>query len=463
MQLKQSSSPDANDGMEHLLPCRVPARFLKESGRRHGLFQSNPCLLEAMLFFVFVSIFTTSCTHPNRNMRNKLVANEVTKSLASVDWEPKPRAIAEGSSAQLVLRASEGINMLYAMHTVTGNQDLFFANSHDMGDSFSKPIRVNTEDGELGAHGENDPQLLTGNGSQIYALWEGNQDIKFSRSVNFGKSFSSPLRVNDNEQKSYRSFFTMGVASDGAVYAAWLDGRDRDHNAPGTSSLYIAKSSDQGASFGKNIRIAGNICPCCHPALAFGNNGEVFITWRHVYADDERIVVVASSLDGGETWSDPVRVTEKGWKINGCPHSGPTLGYIDGKLIVTWYTAEDGKAVLRAARSTDGGQTFEVFQSISAGVFDATHPHMAIIQNEAWIIFQGRDPDTGGGWNPARPWLVRIPSDGAPTLPEPLPSSGENVIYPRIFPGTGGRIYTIWTEIDEKGPKLILCRGRIRQ
>ena len=414
---------------------------------------------------IIISTLCISCIH----QKEMLSANNTTPGIQEtapqdsdlrVVWEPKPRRIAEGNDGQLSIRASESMSILYAAWSEDGKQDLQFSKSSNIGDRFSKPIRVNSKVGEVRAHGESGPKLRQGKRG-IFSAWVGNRDIKFARSMNFGKSFSPDIRVNDDTGKASQSFFIMEVAPDGTPYIAWLDGRDKKTNTPGTSSLYIARSTDNGASFEKNIRISGEICPCCRPSLTFGDKGEVFVSWRHVYEGNMRTIVVASSLDGGETWSPPVPVTEKGWKLNGCAHSGSAMKYVDGKLIVVWYTGANGKANLKMARSSDNGKSFEMVQDIQGRVGDANHPNMAIHGKEAWVIFQGRDPDLEGGWGLDKPWLVRISEDGKPSNPEPLPSSIGGVAYPYLYIGNGGRVYATWTENGDDGLHVVLCRGRL--
>ena len=392
---------------------------------------------------------------------NSRAVNGSTKNITSIIWEPSPSSVADGNDGQLIVRASESINMLYAVHDNQGKQDLFMSKTKNIGDSFSGRVRVNSEKGEVSAHGENGPKLKQGKGRGIFAAWVGNRDIKFSRSMNFGKSFSPAIRVNDDDGKASQSFFTMEVAPDGTVYIAWLDGRHKKSGKRGTSSIYLARSFDQGKTFGKNIKIAADICPCCRPALAFGNNGEIFASWRHVYPDNERIIVVATSRDGGETWSDPVKTIETGWKINGCAHSGPAMKYLGEKLLITWYTGRNEKASLKFAFSYDKGQSFQIAEDLNGSILDANHPDIAVVGNEAWVIFQGRDPTENEGWGREGAWLVRINEEGKASDPVPLPSTGGSVAYPYLFPGNGGRVYATWTEIGDKGSNVVLCRGRI--
>ena len=420
---------------------------------------------QKLIKFIFAGfIFLASCAGPGLDVapdsRSESVKPEETNS--EVAWEPVPRPVAKGNDGQLLVRTSESMNLLYAAHNDKGKQNLFMAKTKNIGDSFSGSIPVNLEEGEVSAHGENGPKLRNGKGRGMFAAWVGNRDIKFSRSMNFGKSFNPAIRVNDDLGKASQSFFSMEVAPDGAIYIIWLDGRDIKSGKPGTSSVYIARSVDQGKSFEKNIKVSGDICPCCRTALAFGDNGEIFASWRHVYDDNERIIVVATSLDGGKTWGEPVKVTNAGWKINGCAHSGPAMKFVGGKLFISWYTGVNGKARLKFAHSADNGKSFQVSKDINGPVLDANHPDIVAIENEAWVVFQGRDPILEGGWGRDKAWLVKVSSDVNFSSPSPLPSTGKGVAYPYLFKGNGGRVYAMWTEIGEEGPQVMLCRGRIQ-
>jgi len=408
-------------------------------------------------------LFLVSCMATGSKVsKETTVVNDSNKINTSIIWEPTPRAVAKGSDGQLLVRTSESMNLLYAAHNNKGKQNLFMAKTKNIGDSFSTAISVNSEKDEVSAHGENGPKLKQGKGRGIFAAWVGKRDIKFARSMNFGKSFGPAIRVNDDKGKASQSFFSMEVAPDGKIFTAWLDGRDKKSGKSGTSSFYIARSVDQGKSFEKNIKVSGDVCPCCRAALAFGDNGEIFASWRHVYENNERIIVVATSLDGGQTWTNPVKVTKEGWKVNGCAHSGPTMKYVNGKIFISWYTGKDDKAAIKLAYSSNGGNSFNLIEDIHGRTLDANHPNMIINEKEVWIIFQGRDPNQSGGWGREKAWFVRVKSDNEISKPSPLPSTGDGVAYPYLVKGNGGRIYATWTEVGQEGPQVMLCRGRIK-
>jgi len=259
----------------------------------------------------------------------------------------------------------------------------------------------------------------------MYALWEQSTgegmgtNLMFARSLRFGHSWDEPLRVTDKETPSTNAFSSMAVSPRGDVYAVWLDGRDRKMGPPGTSAVYLAKSADRGATFGRNVRVATGVCPCCRPTLGFGAAGEVHVSWRHVFPGHIRDMVVATSSDGAATFSEPVRVAEDGWKINGCPHSGASMLGKGNRLYITWYSDGDGSNPgIRLAWSDDGAKSFSQPGIVSRDILDANHPALALAGDERLLLtFQGRDPVKKSGWNPAGPYLVEISHEGQADAP----------------------------------------------
>ncbi|RPH35606.1 MAG: exo-alpha-sialidase, partial [Planctomycetota bacterium] len=266
--------------------------------------------------FFFILLFGASCASPSGG----------AGTAPGVSWESAARAIATGRDGQLMLWASESPSLIVAAPgEKPGSADLVYSSSKDEGGTFSHALKVNPLPGEVSAHGENAPQLRLSRGTAILAAWEGRGDIRFARCVDFGRSFLPAVTVNDDGAENYQSFFSMETAPDGSLYLAWIDFRDAKTDPPGTASIYLARSADQGATFGKNVKVAGGVCPCCRPALAAESNGTVHVAWRHVLENNVRDVLIASSKDQGQAWSAPVRVSGDDWRLDGCPHSGPSL------------------------------------------------------------------------------------------------------------------------------------------
>jgi hypothetical protein len=385
-------------------------------------------------------------------------------------FESEPRAVLKEGGvetsrhARLYLRASN----LY-MLAVTGGRDgshLTLSVSNDGGDSFEPLVMISEPGASVSSHGENSPTLAI-NGIEFYALWEqnnehGGTDLMFARSLRFGRKFDKPVRVTDKEKPSSNAFSYLGVAPNGDLYAVWLDGRDPKNTMPGTSHVYLAKSTDKGATWSKNVPIAKNVCPCCRPTLAFGAQGEVFVAWRGVVEGDIRDIWLATSTDNGATFTQPVRVAADNWKISGCPHSGASMAVKGKRLYVAWHSEGDGtNAGIRLAWSDDGGKSFARAAIVSGAIVDTNHPMLSMSEDgRLLMVFKGRDPRAKQSWGPIGAYLVEIGDNGMASAPVAVPGNRKSISYPAIAAGTVGRVWIAWTEAGEKGANVLFTRAR---
>lgn len=132
------------------------------------------------------------------------------------------------------------------------------------------------------------------------------------------------------------------------------------HQMESNREVFISSSSDGGRSFSANKRIATDACPCCKTSMAIGKDGRLYLSWRQVLQGDFRHIALSSSVDGGNTFTKPVVVSDDQWMLRGCPVTGAALlPKEDGTLRVLWYAAgEKGEHGIYWSESKDGGQTF---------------------------------------------------------------------------------------------------------
>jgi len=94
-----------------------------------------------------------------------------------------------------------------------------------------------------------------------YPYFSANLDIYVSYSDDKGKTWSRPVRVNDDIGKGDQAFPSAWVDSKGTLHVAFVD--HRNHQELPVFDVYYAYSRDGGATFSKNLRINDN--PASNP------------------------------------------------------------------------------------------------------------------------------------------------------------------------------------------------------
>jgi hypothetical protein len=171
--------------------------------------------------------------------------------------------------------------------------------SIDFGKTFTKPVKVNPEQQKITAHGEVRPKIKLGKNGEIYVVWMQNLKARFAgyvwftRSVNGGKSFEAPFVVHQDRSEIGHAFEEVSVSPNGDITVLWLDSRDlvADKKAGkkrSGSSIYYAISKDSGKTFEQEKKLADNTCECCRIATTAKPDGTVVAMWRHVFDGNER-------------------------------------------------------------------------------------------------------------------------------------------------------------------------------
>jgi hypothetical protein len=270
-------------------------------------------------------------------------------------------------------------------------------------------------------------------------------------------AWSPAVTLNDDGLPVSHSFQGAGVAPDGKIYVAWLDGRDK---TPGTSSLYVTMSADGGKTWTKNSKAAASVCPCCRAAIRFAGNTAV-ITYRGVEAGDIRDIMAVTSADG-QAWREPALVARDNWKIKGCPHVGASIASVGGRVYAAWYTEGGGKPAIYVAESRDAASTWLPKKLVSQGTLDPTHPFLTTSDDRLAVVWQARDAAKTGGWGKMSAFYREMSVDGR-LSPLQCAAAGKNgVVYPSGSLGMSGRVFLGWTETAAGESTAYLLRGRAR-
>jgi hypothetical protein len=257
-----------------------------------------------------------------------------------------------------------GTILATAVEPGAGAYDLFFYTSPTGGDIFTMGLELNARVGDVHPMREGMPRLLVGRPGNYYALWLGTAptgqgiSLFFSHSEDYGHTFSLPLAL-DLQSGGSHPYFNAAVTSAGTLIAIWISYEVLKGAVADTGVLQLIRSTDGGRNFSAPVRVAVDVCPCCRPELKTDGQGNWYLAWRHVDADQERDIVAASSHDDGASWTAEVRVSQDGWHIDGCPDSGPSLALLNGEIYIAWHTVVSDQQKLFWSRSDDGGRHFD--------------------------------------------------------------------------------------------------------
>lgn len=334
------------------------------------------------------------------------------------------------------------------------------SHSGDLGKTFSAPVVVNPQAEHIAADGENRPKILLAANGHVYVSYTRSMEtpfsgnVRFSRSVDGGKSFSPPITVNDNLDPFTHRFDAMGINARGQIYIAWLDKRDaaaaqKKGDKYSGIALYYAVSEDKGESFRPNIKVADHSCECCRVAMAMDTDGYPVIAWRHIYDTNIRDHALVR-LDGKMA---PVRLSHDNWTVAACPHHGPSLSIApDGIYHATWFNNAPERHGLFYAHSGNQGKTFSVPLNFGNYEAQAAHPSVLSLGHRVYLVWKEFD-----GVNSHIMGMHSADGGSSWSAPDRLASTADVSDSPLLI-ATNNRAFLSWNSKNE-GYRLIAMGG----
>lgn len=309
---------------------------------------------------------------------------------------------AAGSHGRVALGTTAAFdhqNRLWIVRTepVDKNSHVVLQRSDDNGATWQPAIRATTQPEPVAADSENRPKLAFGPRDEIYVSWTSptsenfTGDVRFTRSLDGGKSWSAPEVVHRDRQLITHRFDSMLVDGNGRIWVSWIDKRDlemaqaakRDYAG---AAVYYAYSDDRGATWRGDYKLADHSCECCRIALALDEKGRAVAMWRHVFPPNERDHAFAVLQPEGKGVVVE-RATMDRWKIDACPHHGPSLAVTaDGVRHAVWFNQVNG-----AGRAFYGRLTGSEPAGVKALPAGATHADIAVRGNLVGIVWKRFD------------------------------------------------------------------------
>ncbi|HEX9325436.1 MAG TPA: sialidase family protein [Reyranella sp.] len=293
--------------------------------------------------------------------------------------------------------------------------------SADLGKAFAAPVTVTPEPMNLDWGPDARARIVVDPKGQLVVTFGTFQDKNFngrafySRSTDGGASFTKPHPITADTTS--QRFEVAGVDPMGRVFAAWLDKRNvakaraAGRAYPGAALAYAWEDGDAG--FGDTSIALDNTCECCRLGLAFAGAGRPAVAFRNIFPGSVRDHGVITFRD--PTTPGPVRrVSVDDWKIDACPHHGPSMAIApDGSYHVAWFTDGAARKGLFYARADSADAPYSQPRPLSAANRQPARPHL-LANGQAlhlvWKEFDGTkvavrwqvSHDSGRQWSAAR-------------------------------------------------------------
>ena len=301
------------------------------------------------VFITFLSISLFSCVDST--------PTGLTPSTAATFIDTLP-----GSCPNLTKNANGAIVLSWVRKVNDSTEVFCYATSTDEGRSFGEAVVI-TPSYTVQPHAENLPKIIFKPSGEIIALWgteSRSTKNKYAGSISFAQSFddgktwsdAKPL-VTDTAGYDQR-YFDVSLLSNGEAAIIWLDNRKATELEG--SALYFAITEGNNGFAGEK-QIAAPTCQCCRTKLFVDSKNNIHAVYRGILQDSVRDMVHIVSIDSGNDFSAPQRISQDDWVIKACPHTGPTMTENSDGLHFSWYTGGKQEGTLYT-NSKDYGHNF---------------------------------------------------------------------------------------------------------
>lgn len=252
----------------------------------------------------------------------------------------EPIELARGIAPEHPQQPQLAVDAEGAIHAVFGVGDIIrYCRSDDGGKSFSAAVSLpSVHDMSLGMR--RGPRIAVTEFAVCVTAVGGKQgkgrdcDVLALRSTDGGKTWSEPVIVNDTPDSAREGLHALSAGPRGELCCVWLDLRNHK------TEIMASVSTDGGATWAKNILAYkspdGSVCECCHPSVVHDNSGTIYVMWRNSLAG-ARDMYLATSTNGGKTFSQASKLGAGTWPLKACPMDGGSfIAIAPGKTASVW-------------------------------------------------------------------------------------------------------------------------------
>ncbi len=251
------------------------------------------------------------------------------------------------------------------------NSEIYYNRSVDGGESWEGALRL-TDDVSYSYEA-----VVSASGSDVHVVWvrfysDGYYQIFYKHSPNGGITWEVENWISTISPHAYNP--SIAVNGSG-VYVVWNDDRD------GNYEIYYIKSSDNGTTWGPEIRLTDDPATSNLPSVAVSGSN-IHVVWED-FRDGNGEIYYKGSVDGGANWGNDIRITyDQGNSIS------PNLAVSNSVLHLVWQDSRNGFYDIFYNYSTDGGETWATDTQLNDFSYSSQRPFIAVSDSVLHVLWQ---------------------------------------------------------------------------
>jgi hypothetical protein len=277
--------------------------------------------------------------------------------------------IAEENNVHLVWSDNSAgkYRICYRRHILGGNNTV----------PWQPVIGLNWPSGDSGSHVPDIAAATIASIIYVHVVWcddsPGNNEIYYARSTNGGSTFSSPVRLTQNQGDSISP--AIAVDNMERVYVVWMDNNPGIlFENPDNYEIYFRMSTDNGATWPTasemltdHSDLSGLTAFSGYPDIAAGSGTNRYVVWRdnRNYLPEGGVPEIYFKKFDGAIWLEEKRLTTSGG--GGCYEPAIAVSRFDDAIHIVYEYQVPGSlnGDIFYLKSTDHGSSFPYASRIS--------------------------------------------------------------------------------------------------
>ena len=225
------------------------------------------------------------------------------------------------------------------------NKNIMYSKSDDFGESFSPPIQLNFTDNNIIAYSQSGPKVSIYE-NKVYIAYtddrSGLTSVYLNISNDYGETWEEEILIADTPYLNMYQDFEVDTFGNLHLvyynYAANYHLEDVRYRFSFSDNIDFTNSSPIGI-----VDETQEPCDCCQPDLEIDSNGDIYVAYRNNILNN-RDTFLAVKRHNQNSFSEYYQVSNFNDYITFCPSSGPTIDIKNNNIAVAYtvYHTQNG-------------------------------------------------------------------------------------------------------------------------